>query len=534
MTRSIYLINPAADVPTYYGAEVYAGRGYRPAVFLADLVVPTLAAMIPDGFHVEICDEHLEPVKFDLDVDYVGITGKISQWGRTKAIANEFRRRGKTVLIGGPHASLCPDVVRPHCDVLVRDEVEEIAGDLFADLAEGRPKDEYVGGRPDLSLTPVPRWDLYRRYNDRVLTVTVQTSRGCPFECEFCDVIQYVGRKQRQKPVANVIRELEAVYAHGYRSVLFADDNTTANKRWVKEMLVEVGAWNRRQTDGTMSLSTQLSIDAARDEELLRLMADAGFTHCFIGIETPNEESLKGTRKNQNLQKFLRNSKKENPTLVDQIHTFFEHGIGVTAGMICGFDQDGPDIFDRQFRFAMESAVPICTLSALAAPHATPLHERLDAAGRLVDGYEIPGHPWNTNIVPNRLSRDELTQGIRDLANRLYHPDHFGERVLKYIDLLRFDQRSRPPASAKRGMRSVDRDTLSLISDVPKLDPASKRMWDRIVKELPRNPGATVPIMEAMIRYQQLRYMYENGNFWDHPGPIPTARSVGAAGGATG
>jgi hypothetical protein len=282
-----------------------------------------------------------------------------------------------------------------------------------------------------------------------------------------------------------------------------------------------------------MSLSTQLSIDAARDEELLRLMAEAGFTHCFIGIETPNEDSLKGTKKNQNLQKFLKNPKKENPTLVDQIHTFFEHGIGVTAGMICGFDQDGPDIFERQFQFAMETGVPICTLSALAAPHATPLHARLEADGRLVDGYEIPGHPWNTNIVPRLLTRDELTQGIRGLANRLYHPDHFGERVLKYIDVLRFDQGNRPPPRVKRGMRSVDRDTLALISDIPKLDAPSKRMWDRIMKELPKNQGAAVPIMEAMIRYQQLRYMYENGNFWDHPGPIPTARRFGAtAGGA--
>ena len=125
MSRSLYLINPAADFPTYYGAEVYAGRGYRPAVGLADLVVPTLAAMVPDDFGVHLCDEHIEPVDFDLDVDYVGITGKISQWGRTKSIAAAFRRRGKTVIIGGPNASLCPEMVRPHCDVLVTGELED-------------------------------------------------------------------------------------------------------------------------------------------------------------------------------------------------------------------------------------------------------------------------------------------------------------------------------------------------------------------------------------------------------------------------
>lgn len=522
MTRSLYLINPAADFPTYYGAEVYSGRGYRPAAFLADLVVPTLAAMAPADLHVEICDEHMEPVDFDLDVDYVGITGKISQWGRTKAIAAEFRRRGKTVIIGGPHASLCPEVVREHCDVLVRDEIEEIADGFFADLRSGDVKDEYVGGKPDLSLSPVPRWDLYRKYNDRVLTVTVQTSRGCPFECEFCDVIQYVGRRQRHKTPARIVEELAAVHAAGYRSVLFADDNTTANKSWCKEVMEAVGAWNRAQSE-MLSLSTQLSIDAARDDELLEMAAAAGMTHCFIGIETINEESLVLTHKNQNLRKFLKNSVVDEPTLVDQVHRFMAHGIGVTAGMICGFDKDGPDIFARQFAFAQEASVPICTLSALAAPHATPLHARLAAAGRLVDAYEIPGHPWNSNVVPALMSRDELTEGIRWLANELYHPHHFGERLLRYIDLLKIPKGIRRPQLRRTSVRSVDRDTLGLIADIPKLDGEAARMWKRVMAVLPGNPGATVPIMEAFARYQQLRFMYEEGGFWNAPRPVVAA-----------
>ena len=529
MDRSIYLINPAADFPTYYGAEAYAGRGYQPAVFLADLVVPTLAAMVPPDFHVEICDEHLEPVNYDLPVDYVGITGKISQWGRTIAIASEFRRRGKTVIIGGPHASLSPEVVRPHCDILVRNELEDIAEEFFSDLRQGNWKEEYVGNQPDLAGTPIPRWDLYEKYNDRVLTVTVQTARGCPFLCEFCDVIQYVGRTQRHKPIEAIVAELDTVYRRGYRSVLLADDNTTANRRWVKEMLAAVADWNRRNEDGMMSLSTQLSIDAARDDEVLELCAESGMTHCFIGIETTNEESLVGTRKVQNLRKKLRNSTSENPTIVEQVDRFFAHGIGVTAGMICGFDQDGPGTFDMQFDFAMQSDIPILTLSALAAPNATPLHARLEAEGRLVNGYEIPGHPWNTNLVPKSMTRDELTAGIRGLANRLYHPHNFGERVLGYIERLKFLHGDGPSPYKRRSMRSVDRDTLALIADIPKLDPEAKKMWEAVMKRLPGNPGATVPIMEAFARYQQIRYMYENGNFWDHPGPIASSRSYAAS-----
>ncbi len=358
---------------------------------------------------------------------------------------------------------------------------------------------------------------MYARYNDRVLTATVQTARGCPFECEFCDVIQYVGRQQRQKPVDQILAELDAIYENGYRSVLFADDNTTANKSWVKEMLAAVGDWNGRRTQGRVALSTQLSIDAARDDELLRLAGDAGMTHVFIGIETTNEASLVATRKNQNLQKFLRNSQTENPTMVDQVDRFFAHGIGVTAGMICGFDHDDHTIFQQQLDFAMSSAIPILTLSALAAPHATPLHERLGQEGRLLDGYEIPGHPWNTNLKPRLMSRAQLTDGIRWLANELYHPANFGERVMQYIDRLEFQDPEVAKLHKRQSIRSVDRDTIALISDIPKLDSEAAKMWKRIMSALPKNPGATVPIMEALIRYQQLRYMYETGHFWDPP-----------------
>lgn len=517
MTRSLYLINPAADFPTYYGAEVYAGRGYKPAVGLSDLVIPTLAAMVPEEIALTICDEHLEAVDYNLDVDVVGITGKISQWGRTKSIAAAFRRRGKTVIIGGPNASLSPEVVRPHCDVLVRGELEDIAEEFFADMIAGELKEDYEGTRPDLALSPVPRWDLYAKYNDRVLTATLQTARGCPFECEFCDVIQYVGRKQRHKPIANILDELEQIHRHGYRSLLLADDNTTANKSWVAEMFEAVGEWNASKGSERIAFSTQLSIDAARNDELLALGARAGLSHVFIGIETPNEESLAGTSKRQNLKRYLSSTVKEEPTLIDQVQLFMTHGIGVTGGMICGFDWDKTDIFERQFEFAQEAAAPIYTLSALAAPASTPLHERLGKAGRLVEGLEVPGHPWNTNMEPLLMTRDELTEGIRWLANKLYHPVHFGERVQRYIDLMGDLDDVERPAQQRTAMRSVDRDTLSLIADIPKLDAESGRMWKDVMGRLPDNPHATVPLMEALIRYTQIRFMYENGNFWDPP-----------------
>ena len=284
MSRSIYLVNPAADSPTYFSAEVVHGWGYGHAACLADLTISTVAALVPADFEVRLCDENVTPIDYDADADFVAITGKVSQWTRMQAIANEFRRRRKIVIIGGPFATLSPEVVRQRCDILVRGEIEEIAADIFSDLRARSWQPEYVGTRPALEHTPPPRWDLYP--NERVLTGSVQTSRGCPFDCDFCDVIQYLGRRQRHKPVADVLFELDVLYQLGYRSVFLTDDNFTVVRNRAKELLAALSEWNERQQDGKVHFMTQLSIDAARDEELLRLCAEAGLRQAFIGIET--------------------------------------------------------------------------------------------------------------------------------------------------------------------------------------------------------------------------------------------------------
>jgi radical SAM superfamily enzyme YgiQ (UPF0313 family) len=294
--QSIYLINPASDVASYFSAEVLAGSGLPAGAMVADLSTATVAALAPPDFKVEICDENVSTVDFDHPADWIGITGKVSQCRRMITLADEFRRRGKRVVIGGPHASLNPEVLRPHCDVLVRGEAEEIASAIFSDLGAGRPREEYVGEKPDLALSPRPRWDLYP--NDEAMMGAVQTSRGCPFECEFCDVIQYLGRKQRHKPIANVLAELDELDRVGYPRVFLADDNFTVYRQRCKELLQAISHWRRGRS---MSFLTQVSIDAARDLELLDMCADAGVTQVFIGIETPNEASLRETKKRQNL-----------------------------------------------------------------------------------------------------------------------------------------------------------------------------------------------------------------------------------------
>jgi radical SAM superfamily enzyme YgiQ (UPF0313 family) len=516
MPRSIYYVHPMADFPTYFTAENFAGRGLGRAISVADLATPTIAALTPPEFHVTLCDENIHAVDFDSQADFIAITGKITQHGRMVSIAREFRKRGKTVLIGGPHASLSPELLRPHCDILVRGEIEELAPQLFADLLASAWKDDYVGDRPDLSISPVPRWDLYP--NDRSLIGTLQTSRGCPFECEFCDVIQYAGRKQRHKPTSNVVRELDELYAHGYRNVFLADDNFTVYRSRAKELLLAIRDWNRNQTRGEMSFTTQLSIDAARDDELLTLCAEAGLTNVFIGLETPNEESLKETKKRQNLH----------VDLVEQVGRFFEHGISVTGGMIVGFDADSSDIFGRQYEFAMASAIPIFSLGALVAPAATPLYARMEKLGRLKqNGSETPAIPWTTNIIHPKMSEDELVGGIKWLTNSLYTPAAFGERLFAFIKKFRG---LRDPGSARKGpnnnLRGVDRDTMDILHKFRRLGKDEAKLWERVMDACSNKPEATPGVFLAITQYMQIRYMYDKGSFWEPqlataPAPAP-------------
>jgi radical SAM superfamily enzyme YgiQ (UPF0313 family) len=504
MNRSIHLINPASDYPSYYGADVIGAYTGSPAALVADLTIATVAGMVPHDMQVTMVDENISPVNFDIDADFIGITGRVSQYKRMITIADEFRLRGKTVVIGGPFATLCPEIVRSHCDILVRGEIEGISRALFKDLKTGVWEKEYIGGRPDLSDTAMPRWDLYQ--NDRALIGSVQTSRGCPFECEFCDTIQYVGRKQRHKPVPAIIKELDQLYKHGYRVIFIADDNFTAYRSRAREVLSALSAWNRQQKMGSVSFATQVSIDAAKDTELLEMCADAGLTYVFIGIETPNEDSLKDSKKRQNLS----------IDLTSQVACFVEKGIAVMAGMIVGFDTDGPDIFDRQYEFAASLPVPMFSLGALVAPATTPLYDRLQSEGRLLKGDAAIASmtPWDTNIIPKLMTRREMLDGIRDLSERLYTPAAFAERVVQFIRNVRVNSGndfSKDYGTIKQFIgRSVEMDSVRILSKLRRNSKDQKEMWSIIRSELQKKPGVSLIVMTMLLQYMQARYMIDS------------------------
>lgn len=501
--RAIYLINPVSYCASYYNLEIFRAQGHPPAVIQGELALTTVAAMVPPDFEVHLCDENISPVDLDKAVGFVGITGKMSQGARMIELAREFRRRGKVVLFGGPYASLSPDAVREHCDILVRGELEGIAAQLFDELRSGHWQREYFGDKADLSQSPVPRWDLYP--NERALLAGLQTSRGCPFDCEFCDVIQYLGRKQRHKPVDLVLRELDQLYGLGYRVVFLSDDNFTAYRGRTRELLAALAEWNAQRSEGRMRFYTQLSIDAARDDDLLAQCADAQLNYVYIGIETPNEDSLRETRKRQNLK----------VDLVAQLKRFLDHGIAVSAGMICGFDHDGPDIFERQYQFAMSTGVPIWTITALMAPETTPLYERLDRDGRLLAaGPQAVLSVLDCNFEPLGMSRPQLDEGIRWLCNRLYHPRAFGERMLRFI--ADFKGRGEPPArGARHAVRAVEAEAAAIVLSLADQGPEERELWLRITAALTGNPAATPFAMSMLLQYMQIRLMYQQGDFWE-------------------
>jgi radical SAM superfamily enzyme YgiQ (UPF0313 family) len=383
----------------------------------------TLAALTPKDFQVSICDENAgEKIDYDTPAQLVGITGYLLQKSDVLAHADEFRRRGKTVILGGPLANLLPEVCRPHCDVLFEGEAEYTWPRFLLEFAGGRWADHYTETEKiHLPDSPPPRVDLVRQ---RYAHGIVQCTRGCPFSCEFCDIIVMFGRKMRFKPIDQVLLEVEAWRRYGVSVVFFADDNFVGHRAYAKELLQALARWNKRQHRPLM-FYTQASIDMVRDEELLRMLRDANFNEVFIGIESPRKSSLVEMHKTQN----------EKLDLVDAVHTIQSHNLFVMAGMIVGFDHDDPAIFDEQYEFCQKAQIPIIMNGTLIALPKTPLAQRLQAEGRLLhadwaqDDFFHTVKPWATNFRPMRMTMDELTAGQKELIHKLYEPEAFRARL---------------------------------------------------------------------------------------------------------
>ena len=503
--RRIYLIQP--KFPTsYWGLEHFIKLTPHDAIF-PPLGLLTLAALTPPEFDVKVCDINAgEKLDYDTDADIIGITGYIIQMSQVFEIADEFRRRGKTVLIGGPMANLMPEECRPHCDVLFQGEAEYIWPRFLKEYVEGRHADHYEETEKiHLPDSPPPRLDvLTRRYAHGI----VQCTRGCPFTCEFCDIIVMYGRKMRLKPVERIIQEIEAWQARGIPQIFFADDNFIGNRAYAKDLLRAIVAWNAKQKDA-MSFYTQVSIDMVRDDELMCLLRDANFISVFIGIESPRKTSLAETRKTQN----------EKLDLVEAIHKVQSYNLFISAGMIVGFDADDATIFDEQYRFLQEAGIPLAMLSVLLAVPKTPLYERLKKEGRLktpnpangMDRSHFVGTAGGTNFHPLNMTAEELKQGQGDLYRRLYSGEAFRQRLMS--NLHRFHQVTYRPERIKLENLLV---LARLAREYWKQGWKATRFFWRTIYETVRYSRRSLPQMIVLMgMYQHFCKVHAQTQAWD-------------------
>ena len=335
----------------------------------------TVSALLPGHWRKRLVDANVEPLR-DRDLewaDVVLLSGMHIQRGALQTIVEQCRKRGLRTVVGGPIASSIP-AAELKADHVVIGEAESLIAGLAQDLEQGTAGAVYQAHeRPEMDTSPLPDLSLIKM--KRYSTMTVQYSRGCPFNCEFCDIIEIYGRRPRTKGVAQVLAELEQLRAAGWReSVFLVDDNFIGNKSRAKELCVAIAGW-RRQFKTTFDFSTEASLNLADDPELMRLMRDAGFKSVFLGIETPDTSGLIASNKLQNTRR----------NLLQSVATIQSYGMQVMGGFILGFDTDGGDIFDRMVDFIERSGIPIAMVGLLQAMPGTQLFRRLLKEGRILD-----------------------------------------------------------------------------------------------------------------------------------------------------
>jgi radical SAM superfamily enzyme YgiQ (UPF0313 family) len=420
----IVIINPRFGV-SFWGLEhcmkLFGKRANLPVACLA-----LLAALVPDHHRVTLIDENVEDIDFDViaAADLVCITGMSIQGRRLMEIVEEVKTRGIMVAVGGPMATVEPEVFEGLADVIFVGEADVTWPQFLHEWEEGRHKNRYEQAeKTEVTSLPLPRIDLLKI--DRYMFGSLQISRGCPFTCEFCDIIVTFGRRPRLKSSEQVLAELEAFQLAGMKIVFVVDDNLIGNKKAIKPVLRDIIRWQQERAY-PLTLFTEASLDLAEDEELMELMGLANFQNVFIGIETPNEESLRETKKLQNVRPNA-------GTLLERVHRIQSHGIDVWCGMIVGFDHDDPSIFKIMPQFLADARISAALIGMLHAIPTTPLYDRLKLAGRLNEDED--SDLFGTNVVPLGMSREMLRDGFVQVMKECYGPDAYFQRLdSQFID----------------------------------------------------------------------------------------------------
>lgn len=383
----------------------------------------TVSSMLPSSWVRKLVDMNVDQLTDD-DIrraDYVFISAMVVQKSSVKETVARCHRLGAAVVAGGPLFTTGYDEF-PEVDHLVLGEAEITMPLFLADLAKGCPKRVYNSDqRPDIAQTPPPDWSLIKM--KKYSSMSIQYSRGCPYNCEFCDIIVLNGRRPRTKGKEQLLAELAAIYKTGWRAGVFiVDDNFIGNKKKLKaEILPAIVEWQKAHKF-PFSLSTEASINLAEDEELMRLMSAAAFDTVFIGLETPNEESL------VECNKFLN----QNNDMVAAVKHIQNNGLQVQGGFIVGFDSDPLSIFKSQINLIQNSGIVTAMVGLLNAPKGTRLYERLKKENRLLTDMSGDNTDCSMNFIP-RMKHSTLMEGYRNILRNIYSPSQYYARVKTFL-----------------------------------------------------------------------------------------------------
>lgn len=393
----------------------------------------TVAALLPESFQTRLVDMNVESLTHsDISwADMVFISAMAVQRKSCADIISRCNSMGRRIVAGGPLFTAEPEAFG-QVDHLILDEAERTLPAFIKDLENGRAKRIYrADGYPDIRKTPIPLWGLLRTH--RYASLSIQYSRGCPFNCDFCNITTLFGKKPRTKTPEQIVSELDAIYRTRWRgNVFFVDDNFIGNKSILKRQLLPALIEWRKGKKGCVFI-TEASINLADDPQLMSMMSDAGFDSVFIGIESPDENSLEECRKTHN----------KNRDLLEDVKKIHRSGLQVMGGFIVGFDSDTPSIFQRQIDFIQKSSIVSAMVGMLQAPPGTRLFDRLMKEKRVRSEFSGDNVDGGTNIIP-RMGLDQLAAGYRAVMKQIYSPGKYYQRVRSVIRELKMPEAKIP------------------------------------------------------------------------------------------
>jgi radical SAM superfamily enzyme YgiQ (UPF0313 family) len=433
----------------------------------------TISSMLPENWERRLVDMNVEPLNAaDLEwADIVFVSAMLIQKESLEEVVKLCNDMGKQVAVGGPYVSTNSAQLQ-NADHIFIGEAEETLPEFIVDLKLGTPKHTYEADeRPSLLQTPAPDFGLIdmKHYS----AMNVQYSRGCPFQCEFCDIIEIYGRVPRTKSNEQMLGELDALKLAGWRGLVFiVDDNFIGNKKNVRKFLPDLIDWSERN-EFPFSFITEASVNLAEDEALLQMMQDAGFRRVFLGIETPVEESLKEAQKGQNTRRDL----------LESVKRIQSYGMEVMAGFIVGFDNDPEDIFELQIKFIRESAIPLAMVGLLTALPDTQLWRRLEKEGRLVAESSGNNTDCSLNFVP-KMDKTYLIEGYKTILRNIYTPQEYYKRALDCLSRFKQDKIEPRTSNFVADLKSM----VKIIVTLGVRDSERVQFWTYLFRALRRYP----------------------------------------------